>query len=115
MSIFRRSKFSPTKRLTRRRMLFNLVRNSWVLRRELWRLIRRKKDDRPAPIPLRCVSCKHELTKPCIRGRTKHLVKWPAEADGLGGHAAGTYVEIARQKPRSGQLDKDYDLEAKAR
>jgi hypothetical protein len=97
------------RRLSRRRMALNLIRNLWFLRGELWGLLRRKKDERPAPIALRCVACKHELHKPCIRGRTKHVVKWPADVPGF---KEGQLVAVRRQKPRGGEYDKDYDFEA---
>jgi hypothetical protein len=105
--IFRRSRFAPTVKLSRRRQLANLARNLWVLRRELWQIIRRKKPERDEGIALVCVACRHDLTKPCIRGRSKHLIRWP---DGVPGHEPGAYVEVRRQKPRSGQYEKDYDL-----
>lgn len=109
MSIFRRSRFSPTKQLSRRRRLVNLTRNVWILRGELWKILRRKQEEREPPITLRCVACRHELTKPCIRGRVKHVVKWP---EGAPGFETGQLVEIARQKPRGGSFEKDYDLTA---
>lgn len=108
MRLFR-SKLEVAHRLPRRRQLLNLVRNLWFARRELWAILRRKKEKRLPPIALRCVACKHELTKPCIRGRTKHVIKWPADQPGF---EPGQLVEVRRQKPRGGQYEKDYDLEA---
>jgi hypothetical protein len=107
MSLLRRSRFQPSRRLSRRRQLLNIARNLWVLRGELWSIVRRKKPERDAGVALRCIACKHEITKPCIRGRTKHLVKWPA---GVPGFEEGAYVEVRRQKPHGGQFEKDYDL-----
>jgi hypothetical protein len=87
----------------------NVVRNLWHLRRELWRIIRRKPVEQPEAIPLRCEACGHELTKPCRRGRWKHVIRWP---EGVAGHPAGTLVEVARQKPRGGEYRPDHDLRA---
>lgn len=112
MSILRRSRFAPSVKLSRRRQLANLARNLWVLRRELWNIIRRKKPERDEGVPVVCIACGHALTKPCIRGRWKHVIAWP---DGVPGHEPGTRVEIARQKPRGGQFEKDYNLEAMSR
>jgi hypothetical protein len=106
---FFRSNLEAAQRLPRRRQLVNLARNLWFLRGELWAILRRKKDKRPPPVAVRCVACKHELTKPCIRGRVKHVIKWPA---GEPGFEAGQLVEVRRQKVRGGQYEKDYDLEA---
>lgn len=105
-----RPRMQPTVKLARRRQLWNLLRNLWVLRRELWRILRRKRDEQAEGIPVRCVACGHDLTKPCRRGRWKHVIRWP---DGVPGHEPGTLVEIARQKPRGGTYDRDYTLEAK--
>lgn len=110
MSLLRRSRFAPTVRLSRRRRLANLARNLWVLRRELWAIIRRKPPRRDPPIALTCIVCRHALTKPCRRGRDRHLVHWPDEADGLGGFKAGQLVEVRRQKPRGGAYDRDDQL-----
>lgn len=107
MRLFRRSLFAPTRKLSRRRRALNLVRNVWFLRGELWAIVRKKKPERPTPTPLRCVACKHELTKPCRPGRARHLVRWPDDDSRF---KQGQLVEVRRQKPRGGQYDKDDDL-----
>lgn len=105
-----RKRFKPTRKIPLWRKTLNLVRNVWVLRRELWRFIRRK-EDKPEPgIPLLCLACRHDLTKPCKRGRARHVVQWPQAMDGVGGFATGQLVEVRRQKPRGGSFDKDEQL-----
>ena len=106
----KRSRFAPAVRLSRRRRFWNLARNLWVLRGELWSILRRKPPKREPGIALTCIVCRHELTKPCRRGRIRHVVRWPQEADGLGGFAAGQLVEVRRQKPRGGAFEHDDDL-----
>lgn len=80
--------------MTRLRKLARLLRNLWLLRREL--LVRyglRK----PKPIKtaeLRCLHCKRPLTKPCRPRHRAHAVQIP---DGF--PRAGEIVYVARTKP----------------
>ena len=101
------SVFAPSVKLSRRRRALNLVRNVWVLRRELWALIRKKPTPEPEGIAVVCLACRHDLTKPCKRGRARHVIQWPEAMDGVGGFATGQLVEVRRQKPRGGSFDKD--------
>lgn len=106
----KRSRFAPSVKLSRRRRLLNLTRNLWVLRGELWAILRRKQPKQEPGIALTCIVCRHPLTKPCRRGHARHVVRWPLEADGLGGFAAGQLIEVRRQKPRGGAFQQDDDF-----
>ena len=98
---------------------WRFVRNVWLLRRELvvWLLRRLERSSAPKPVPVRCVRCGHELTKPCRPGSPCHVFKWP-ESMGEGvvdGKKVkpGALVYCRRQKARGGELRPDYELRLK--
>lgn len=102
--------FEPSRKLSPGRKLVNVVRNLWFLRGELWAIIRRKRAKQEPGVALTCIVCRHDLTKPCRRGRTRHLVVWPESMDGVGDFTKGQLVEVRRQKPRSGRFQQDEEL-----
>lgn len=84
--------------MSRLRKLGRLLRNVWLLRRELAIRygLRRRKPVKAAE--LRCLHCGRELTRPCRPARRAHMIRVP---DGFGTdkHPAGSILYVARTKP----------------
>lgn len=90
--------------MTRLRKLGRLLRNVWLLRRELaerYGLLRRK----PVKVAeLRCLHCGRELTRPCRPARRAHMIRVP-EGFGTATFPDGSIMYVARTKP--GQRARD--------
>lgn len=92
-------------------------RNVWLLRRELFALVFRRRSKPPEAHAVRCIRCGRELTGPCKPMSPCHVFKWPEGAGEptISGQRVtpGTLVYVRRQKLRGGQLRPDRDIRLK--
>lgn len=96
---------------------YMFARNVWILRRELFAIVFRRRPKQPDAHAVRCIRCHRELTAPCAPMSPCHVFKWP-EGVGepiLSGQRVtpGTLVYVRRQKPRAGQMRPDTDIRLK--
>jgi hypothetical protein len=96
---------------------WRIVRNAWLLRRELLELVLRRRPKPPTGYAIVCIRCGRDLTRPCKPKSPCHVFKWPAEAGTatIDGQRVepGTLVYVRRQKVRGGQRRPDTNMRLK--
>jgi hypothetical protein len=78
--------------------LRNLLRNLWLLRRELAERFGLRRRKPPRVTELRCLHCRRPLTKPCRPRHRAHAVQIP-EGFGTDRYPAGSIVYVRQTKP----------------
>lgn len=84
--------------MTRRKKLLNLLRNLWLLRRELAERVGLRRRRPPKVAELRCLHCRRPLTKPCRPRHRAHVVRVP-EGFGTKSYPDGTLMYVSQTKP----------------
>lgn len=84
--------------MTRLRKLGRLLRNLWLLRRELAERYGFRRRRAPRVAELRCLRCGRPLTKPCRPRQRAHTIRVP-EGFGTDKHPDGSILYVAQTKP----------------